>query len=146
MTRALLVIAAFAACAAVGCSEPPPALRNAAPAVTVVAVRPAPDGADLLMDLYVRDVEEDPVDVTFTLIVSGTEADATARVRTAIGTGARSLLASPGEPGAFHRLLLRADDLDAAAPTRLRAVGVDADGNEGAPWTTPEFTVGAGFP
>ncbi len=136
---ALVAALAALAVAPAGCDTPPPSLRNAAPSVLVVAVRPDPDATDeLLVDFYVRDIEGDPVDVLVELRRASGALEPT-RILVERGHGYRALHSEPGLPGAWHRLVWKASTVEADEEVALVLTPEDEHGNVGAPSETPAF-------
>ena len=144
LATALTALAALAALAA-GCDTPPPSLHNAAPSVLVVAVRPSPDTpGELLVDLYVQDIESDPVDLTIE-VRRATGALEDARILTDKGHGFRALHSEPGIPGAWHRLVWDASGIGSSEEVALALIPEDEHGNAGETSETPSFTPAAGW-
>jgi hypothetical protein len=133
----IFALAMFGASA--GCDTPPPALKNAAPSVLVVAVRPDPGVAEeLLVDVYVRDIEGDPVDLLVELRRAGGAVEPT-RILVERGHGYRSLHSEPGLPGAWHRLVWKAAGVEPEEEVSLLLTPEDDQGNVGETSETPAF-------
>ena len=90
---------------AVGCDTPPPDLRNAAPSVVLVAVRadPSQEPGTMALDLFVRDLEKDPVDLKAYVLRESGKLDE-ALILATPGHGHRGLHSQSSVPGAWHRV------------------------------------------
>ena len=123
-----------------GCESMPPSLRNAGPAVLVVAVRPDPGQAATLMavDLYIRDLERDPVDIKLSVWRASGEREEGV-VPTTPGHGTRGLNADPREPGAWHRLYLDLSEVPGNEEVFVEIESVDSRGNPGMTTATDPF-------
>ena len=150
--KARMLMAALAALSTLsfvstGCDTPPPSLRNAAPSVLVVAVRPDPDtgaSSELLVDLYVRDIEGDPVDLLVEVRRASGAVEPT-RILVEKGHGYRALHSEPAIPGAWHRLVWKAAGVGADEEVALLLTPEDEHGNLGETSETPVFRLSDGW-
>ncbi len=140
MTPRLLVLATLAAALLPGCKKDPAKVKNGTPSALIVAVRPNPATAgELLVDLYVRDLERDPVSLEVVVVPAGQAAGpceptscaalaglcgtrsglCEAAILTSIDEGTEALVTEPGVPGALYRLRWEASALDPARSIQL---------------------------
>lgn len=129
-----------------GCEGSTPSLRNAGPAVVVVAARPDPgEGAGLLaVDLYIRDLERDPVDLTVSVWrAAGDKEDAV--VLWNPGHGSRGLSSDPVAPGAWHRIYLDLAGIPGDEEVFVEIESVDSQGDPGEATATETFRPEAGW-
>jgi len=129
-----------------GCQDSTASLRNAGPAVVVVAARPDPDEAAglLAIDLYIRDLERDPVDLSVSVWrAAGEKEDAV--VLWSPGHGSRGLSSDPAAPGAWHRLYLDFAGIPGDEDVFVEIESVDSQGNPGEATATETFKPEAGW-
>jgi hypothetical protein len=129
-----------------GCAQAPPSLENAGPSVLLVGVRPDPEQPAGLfaVDLYIRDLERDPVDlIVWVWRASGAREGGL--VLSTPGHGTRGLNAEPESPGAWHRLYLDLASIPENEELFVEVESVDAKGNPGSPTATDPFKKDTGW-
>ena len=129
-----------------GCANSEATLRNAGPAVVVVAARPDPDQPEPLfaVDLYIRDLERDPVDLSVGLWRESGEREE-ALVLTTPGHGRRGLSSQPDKPGVWHRVYVDLSAVPEDEDIFLEIESVDSMGSEGLPTATAVFKPATGW-
>ncbi len=146
-TLVLLAIAA-AGLTSLGCTRPI-RVKNAVPQVTAVgplSYDPATKEATIVF--WVRDHEENAVDVNFDLVASN---GSTTALTVHGGHGDVGVTTSNEATGRAHFVLWRTkgandQDLDPNAPLRLRVVAIDDLGGASQAFDTREFTLTQGLP
>lgn len=119
---------------------------NVAPAVTAVgpvSLEDAGGAPRLSIIFWVRDHEEDAVDVTFEVVQPGVAPRA---IEVVDGHGDIGLTTTNEATGMPHVVFWPLGDVAPNAPIRLRITPIDDHGDVGPTFETPEFSPGAGLP
>ena len=129
-----------------GCANSEATLRNAGPAVVVVAARPDPDQLEPLfaVDLYIRDLERDPVDLSMSLWrESGEREDLL--ILSSPGHGRRGLSSQPDTPGVWHRVYVDLSAIPVDEDVFLEIESLDSMGALGLTTATAAFKPSTGW-
>jgi len=122
------------------CSQPVNVV-NVAP--SVAGIGPViNDNGTVSIVFWVRDHEENAVDVFFEVIQDGQASP----INVFGGHGDIGLTTSRENTGRAHVVLWKADDIDLDTPIKLRLQAQDDYGTQGPPLETVEFTLNAGLP
>ena len=134
-TVPLLVLAALAGC------DPGVRVLNSAPRVTAVGPLTVDQGMASIV-FWVRDPEEDAVDVSFYLVdgSTATPIDVTG------GHGTIGLTTTREPTGKPHVVMWDTAGRDPAAQLQIRVLVTDDQGHDGPAFDTPSFTLQAGLP
>ena len=132
---------ALSLCILAAC-EPRIDVQNTAPQVTAVGpVTQATDG-QVSITVWLRDHENQPVDLTLSAISGGSETELT----DVGGHGLVGLTTSPDATGRAHTLLWTPDGISADAEIQLKVDAVDSEGQLAPIFTTPGFKLQDGLP
>ena len=129
-----------------GCENSEATLRNAGPAIVVVAARPDPDQLQPLfaVDFYIRDLERNPVDLSMSLWRESGEREDLLILSTP-GHGKRGLSSQPDTPGVWHRVYVDLSAIPEDEDVFLEIESVDSMGAFGLPTATAVFKPAAGW-